>query len=236
VEAVAGSAGQVSLLFGGGDSRMTGIQADAWEEHDAFLQMAHETPEDDTPRLIYADWLEERGDATWAAYAEFIRNQIESTKLKNRSKHRQEELLAAHARAWLGPWADVPYRWVYRRGIPEHLHARATGGWIGRRLGADWGFPDRVEFREDGRITVDFGDINWPGMYPTVAGTYQVRFSFAWVHVAIQLWQVEKRTLQYEGRLTNGGLRLELEEKHHVPTPAPECVQLDLKAPDRWWP
>ena len=31
--------------------------------HDeAFLQAIRENPDDDAPRLIYADWLEERGD------------------------------------------------------------------------------------------------------------------------------------------------------------------------------
>ena len=39
---------------------------------DAFLQAILETPDDDTPRLIYADWLDEHGDV---ARAEFIRLQ-----------------------------------------------------------------------------------------------------------------------------------------------------------------
>ena len=29
---------------------------------DAFLADIRDHPDDDTPRLIYADWLEERGD------------------------------------------------------------------------------------------------------------------------------------------------------------------------------
>jgi uncharacterized protein (TIGR02996 family) len=29
---------------------------------EAFLQAIIESPEDDAPRLVYADWLEERGD------------------------------------------------------------------------------------------------------------------------------------------------------------------------------
>jgi uncharacterized protein (TIGR02996 family) len=29
--------------------------------HDAFLRAIEESPGDDTPRLIYADWLEEHG-------------------------------------------------------------------------------------------------------------------------------------------------------------------------------
>ena len=40
--------------------------------HDeAFLQAIIDNPDDDAPRLIYADWLEERGDPR----GEFIRVQ-----------------------------------------------------------------------------------------------------------------------------------------------------------------
>ena len=37
--------------------------------HEPFLQAIAAAPHDPTPRLIYADWLEERGDAR----SEFIR-------------------------------------------------------------------------------------------------------------------------------------------------------------------
>ena len=30
--------------------------------HDAFLRAILDAPDDDTPRLVYADWLEERGE------------------------------------------------------------------------------------------------------------------------------------------------------------------------------
>jgi uncharacterized protein (TIGR02996 family) len=41
-------------------------------EHDAFLQAIIESPDDDTLRLVFADWLEEHGDA---ARAELIQLQ-----------------------------------------------------------------------------------------------------------------------------------------------------------------
>jgi uncharacterized protein (TIGR02996 family) len=214
---------------------MSDIQPRSWDMHDAFLRGAQEAPEEDGPRLIYADWLQECGDATWAAYGEFIRNQVESAKLRNRSARRrarlaarQQELLAAHSAAWLGPWANVPYQWVYQRGILERLRARAEGNWIGRGLGADWGFPDRVEFDEEGRITVDYGDINWPGMYPTVEGAYRLLFTFACVRISIELWQVKRRTLRYDGTFTDGGLELELEGRRDGRTLGPGCVRLTL--------
>ena len=42
-------------------------------DHDALVRAVCEFPDDDTPRLIYADFLEENGDAERAA---FIRAQI----------------------------------------------------------------------------------------------------------------------------------------------------------------
>ncbi len=39
----------------------------------AFLAAAKDEPEDDAPRLVLADWLEENGDSTDAARAEFAR-------------------------------------------------------------------------------------------------------------------------------------------------------------------
>ena len=58
-------------------------------------------PDDDGPRLVYADWLEDRGDAD---RAEFIRLQIrlaQSPTLADRA--REAVLLQRHAEAWLAP-------------------------------------------------------------------------------------------------------------------------------------
>ena len=54
----------------------------------AFTQAIIETPDDDTPRLVFADYLEEHGDEE---QAEFIRVQIELAKYKsNRCPNRQD--------------------------------------------------------------------------------------------------------------------------------------------------
>jgi uncharacterized protein (TIGR02996 family) len=82
--------------------------------HETFLQAICEAPEDDTPRLVYADWLEEHGQAE---RAEFIRAQIQMTRLSPTSRRRAvlrrraRELLAAHGEAWR---QDLP-KWVRRR-------------------------------------------------------------------------------------------------------------------------
>ena len=43
-------------------------------DRDALLRAIGEQPEEDTPRLMYADWLEENGDPE---RADFVRNQVE---------------------------------------------------------------------------------------------------------------------------------------------------------------
>jgi uncharacterized protein (TIGR02996 family) len=90
--------------------------------HDkAFLQAIIEEPEDDTPRLVYADWLDEHGKAD---RAEFIRVQCELAKLPGDSprrralEERERALLKAHRDAWLtevAGWARPDA--VFRRGF-----------------------------------------------------------------------------------------------------------------------
>jgi uncharacterized protein (TIGR02996 family) len=46
-------------------------------ERDALLRAVCENPDDDTPRLVYADWLQENGSKHDRARAEFIRVQCE---------------------------------------------------------------------------------------------------------------------------------------------------------------
>ena len=63
-------------------------------EH-AFLQAIIENADDLAPRLIYADWLDERGDSD---RAEFIRLQCVSARTQ-----REKELLDWHWKQWLQP-------------------------------------------------------------------------------------------------------------------------------------
>jgi len=50
-------------------------------EFEALLHAVLEAPEDDTPRLVLADYLEESGHPAWAARAAYIRLQIEEARL-----------------------------------------------------------------------------------------------------------------------------------------------------------
>jgi len=66
---------------------------------EAFLRPIIESPEDDALRLVYADWLEEHGDA---ARAEFIRAQCALARMADDDPRRPElsareqELLSEH--------------------------------------------------------------------------------------------------------------------------------------------
>ena len=85
----------------------------------AFLQDARERPEDDTPRLVLADFLEDHGDHD---RAEFIRLQCRlaagTPPLEGRERQGMEErcesLLARKGGGWLGPlwrWSASPVLW-----------------------------------------------------------------------------------------------------------------------------
>src|SRR5204863_7774890 len=77
---------------------------------DAFLDAVLEQPDDDTPRLMYADWLEERGDPK----GEFIRLQCELARLpagdarRSALGRRLDTLRAAHADAWRAELPELP--------------------------------------------------------------------------------------------------------------------------------
>jgi uncharacterized protein (TIGR02996 family) len=92
-----------------------------------LLRAVCETPDDDAPRLVYADWLEENGRPERAA---FIRMQTELATLKDDSPRRRELafrcrlLLDDHARAWLGPLRAVASDARWARGFVEAVELR----------------------------------------------------------------------------------------------------------------
>lgn len=98
-----------------------------------FLAAIAARPDDDTPRLVFADWLDENGDPDRAA---FIRGQIELARQAAAGETdpdllaRTEGLLAARGDAWL---ADLPVlkggRWDgFRRGFVAG--AVVENGWL----------------------------------------------------------------------------------------------------------
>src|SRR5207248_10077422 len=95
--------------------------------HQAFLHDICEHPDDDTPRLIYADWLDDHDDP---ARGEFIRLQcrLEALRPDDESwpalRERELELLKQHGDRWKEPLRPLT-RWChFRRGFVEHVSLR----------------------------------------------------------------------------------------------------------------
>lgn len=59
-------------------------------EADAFLDAIFDYPDDDTPRLVYADWLQEHGQEN---YAQFIRLQCAAAREKPWSARRGKPIV-----------------------------------------------------------------------------------------------------------------------------------------------
>src|SRR5438128_1796682 len=89
----------------------------------AFLDAILAEPDNDTPRLVFADWLDDRGDMADRARAELIRVQCELVRwvpdLRRRTElqRREEELIQAHAQYWVGRNWDWPARCKLKRSI-----------------------------------------------------------------------------------------------------------------------
>lgn len=123
---------------------------------DGFLHAIRDTPDDDAPRLVFADWLDEHGEP---GRAEFIRLQCRMARLQadmaaiergQRLERRpgtaeetaregellreftalqghEGELLNRNRGEWLGPLPDRVDGWWFRRGL---LGVRLHGDWL----------------------------------------------------------------------------------------------------------
>jgi uncharacterized protein (TIGR02996 family) len=104
------------------------------QETAAFLQNIRQQPHDDAPRLIFADWLEERGDPR----GEFIRLQCLRSSFTIGDAHKlslveqEQALLKRHRGRWVGPLLQQGVGWEFRRGL---LHLRVN---MATFLRTDW--------------------------------------------------------------------------------------------------
>lgn len=87
----------------------------------SLLRAAKEQPEDDTPRLVLADWLEDHGDPD---RAEFIHLQLRLSRNvtldaeRKAMQTREQELLNRNGGAWLGPlWRFWLSPVIWHRGL-----------------------------------------------------------------------------------------------------------------------
>lgn len=92
-------------------------------DEERFLQAIEAHPDDDESRLVYADWLEERGDPR----GEFIRVQCEMEEAEGVDSRRwmtllgrQEQLLAEYRETW-APSPIPEAKWMFERGLPVRL-------------------------------------------------------------------------------------------------------------------
>jgi uncharacterized protein (TIGR02996 family) len=101
----------------------------------AFLTAIAAAPDDDLPRLVYADWLDEHGEP---GRAEFIRLQCAAARGDGTAWDRAADLEARHRVEWLGPIGRIAFRAEFRRGFAEHVvlpaSAFLTHGMALRRL------------------------------------------------------------------------------------------------------
>lgn len=96
---------------------------------DALLRAILDDPDDDAPRLVYADWLDEQGNSPRAT---FIRVQIELARLtaddpaRDRLVQTERTLWRANRTAWTNwapSWARVA---EFRRGFLEEIRCQAA--------------------------------------------------------------------------------------------------------------
>jgi uncharacterized protein (TIGR02996 family) len=100
----------------------------------AFLADILDHPEDDTPRLVYADWLDEHGGPAGARRAEFIRVQCALARLDEYDparaplEKRESALLNKGRKEWakdLPAWVLKDERYQFRRGFVWHVESTA---------------------------------------------------------------------------------------------------------------
>jgi uncharacterized protein (TIGR02996 family) len=98
------------------------------ESATAFLPAILADPDDDTPRLVCADWFEERGDPR----GEFIRIQCRLATLTEDAadwpalKSREFALRSQHEKEWAAPLRGLVRAWEFRRGFVEEVVMEAA--------------------------------------------------------------------------------------------------------------
>src|SRR5579871_2544336 len=95
----------------------------------AFVSALANRPDDEAARLVFADWLEEQGDAP---RAELIRIEMQAAHATPGSRERAElldraeDLLVEHERAWLGDWARRLEDWEFKHGLLHRVRLSAS--------------------------------------------------------------------------------------------------------------
>lgn len=104
------------------------------QDEQSFLTAILAAPEDDTPRLVFADWLDERGSDDDKARAALIRAQCRAEYLAPKSTERRrlereaKAILKTYADGWLSLIRDagLGHTHVFRRGFLDGLTISPT--------------------------------------------------------------------------------------------------------------
>jgi uncharacterized protein (TIGR02996 family) len=102
------------------------------DERRALMAAIIANPDEDTPRLVFADWLQANGDKHDQARAEFIRLQIEIAKLPEKDPRRKklsrraEKLVREHDATWIAPLLGIED--LLRTHVPD-ISNYARGLW-----------------------------------------------------------------------------------------------------------
>jgi uncharacterized protein (TIGR02996 family) len=155
-----------------------------------LLQACKEKPEDDGPRLILADWVEDhsRGPAD-EARVRAIRAGVEAGRLPEGDERRvsleaeARKLFAKHRDEWLGPLVPFCGRWysAIERGL---LYVIARGGEILTKAGAEAGRGEEyawVDSLRIGRFSSEAGEkLLASGLLPSVNALSLADTDFSW--------------------------------------------------------
>jgi uncharacterized protein (TIGR02996 family) len=125
-------------------------------EEEALLAAIYARPDDDAPRLVYADWLLERGDER----GEFI--QLELSERSPEAEARHAELEAVAQLRWRGPLAEVLLEVRFRRGFVADVQVAWDNPGQLQRLGAHPAWA-----------TIEELDYTWGPRAPGIAGGRQ---------------------------------------------------------------
>src|SRR5262249_2208085 len=138
--------GQDALDAGGhgryGRPPMIPAVTDDWlaGEEGAFFRAVIEAPDDDPPRLVYADWLDDRAWPGDVARAEFIRLSVRLSRTEGLPPEeratlarRESDLLQSHREKWLQHLPLYIDEAVFVRGFVERIRINRPQDHVARR-------------------------------------------------------------------------------------------------------
>ncbi len=100
-------------------------------ERERLIEAIRETPDDDAPRLVMADWFADQGGPENEARADFIRTQIDRARLPDDDERQGESPVSELERLLASPaWPQlVSLSAVIPRPTPAGVHTRVWGRW-----------------------------------------------------------------------------------------------------------